>query len=237
MVVLLVTRLRDVEHQLWQAATAVKLHLKLLNASPRYHNDVAVAADQVQALVTSIEQVQNELQVSTTEMLSLAKKFDTKEDNHNDDIADSEETETEDDEEGVELEDYSQQKEEEKELPEAVKHVEQSAEEEKEKLTVDGTVEFLKTLPVGQETVDLTQDVDEDQETVEEEQEVTTMEEKKLVTQSSKRLNDEEIEVSQKNDDEENASIETEPVVDESKEEEEEREVSVEKEKKVFEWD
>ncbi|KAG7402290.1 hypothetical protein PHYBOEH_003549 [Phytophthora boehmeriae] len=190
MTVLLLTRLRDVEHQLWQASTAVKLHLKLLGASSGDRNDVAVAVEQVQTLVTSIEQVQHELQSSTTEILSLARKMTIRDGNDIEEVADGEETETEDEDEEEENFQPKQEPEEPSEVPE---QVEQSA-EEGETLTLGGAFEFLKTLQVEPEAVDLSRDIDEEQETVaqqvEQELGVMTVEDGRSDT---KHVDDEEI--------------------------------------------
>ncbi|ETL26717.1 hypothetical protein L916_19650 [Phytophthora nicotianae] len=68
----MLSRLEDVEQQLWTAATAIKLHLRLLKGDREAIGWAEIAA---LALVCGrIEQVQSELRNSTTEILSLARK-------------------------------------------------------------------------------------------------------------------------------------------------------------------
>ncbi|EEY64863.1 uncharacterized protein PITG_16178 [Phytophthora infestans T30-4] len=67
----MLSRLEDVEQQLWTAATAIKLHLRLLKGE---HEAIGWAEIAALALVCGrIEQVQSELRDSTTEILSLAR--------------------------------------------------------------------------------------------------------------------------------------------------------------------
>ncbi|OWZ23984.1 hypothetical protein PHMEG_0001070 [Phytophthora megakarya] len=68
----MLTRLRDVEHQLSTAAMAVKLHLRLLKGEQEAIGWAEIAA---LALVCGrIEQAQSEVSKSTTDILSLARK-------------------------------------------------------------------------------------------------------------------------------------------------------------------
>ncbi|POM78545.1 Hypothetical protein PHPALM_3917, partial [Phytophthora palmivora] len=90
----MLARLRDVEQQLCTTATAVKLHLRLLEREQEVIGWTEIAA--LALVCGSIQQMQSEVSTSTTEILSLARK------NLAGQEADEGDTETEDEDDGIE---------------------------------------------------------------------------------------------------------------------------------------